>query len=302
MALVAVVLWAATPIATKLAIGALDPLAVGALRTVLAAPLALGVLLLVRLRPPAGRAGRLYLLCSALGGFVVFPLLFSLGMGLTTAAHGALVLGLLPLLTGLIAAGLERRALGRRWWLASAIALAGTLLLVSERFGLAAPGASLEGDLLIILSCFAAAAGYVAGARAAREAGTWAVTFWGLLIGGLVLAPLLPWILSPAALMAAPAVVWGALVYLAGLSSIAAYGAWYWALARDDIGRTGQIQYAQPVIGVALAAVVLGETITLPLVLAGGMILLGVVLLQRVKSDPRQGGRLARAAAKGGGG
>lgn len=284
--LLAVTLWGATPIATKLAVAELDPLLVGVLRTVLAAPPALAVVLLARLKPPASRPGRLFLALSALGGFVVFPLLFSLGIGLTTAAHGALVLALLPVFTGLIAAGVERQRLAGRWWLGSAVALFGSVLLISERFGFATPGASLEGDLLILLSSLAAATGYVAGAKAAREAGTWAVTFWGLLLGGALLAPLAAALYLPASVDASPA-TWAAVAYLAVLSSIIAYAAWYWALARDNIGRIGQVQYAQPVIGVALAALVLGEALTLPLILAGTVILAGVALLQSAKAAPR---------------
>ena len=85
---------------------------------------------------------------------------------------------------------------------------------------------------------------------------------------------------------ASPA-TWAAVAYLAVLSSIIAYAAWYWALARDNIGRIGQVQYAQPVVGVALAALVLGETLTLPLILAGAVILAGVALLQSARAAPR---------------
>ncbi len=77
---------------TKLAVAGIDPLAVGLLRTLLGAVVAVPLIVLGRLRPPASRRGRSYLAVSALGGFVVFPLLFSLGLGRTSAGHGALLL------------------------------------------------------------------------------------------------------------------------------------------------------------------------------------------------------------------
>jgi drug/metabolite transporter (DMT)-like permease len=274
----AVVLWGATPLATKVAVAGLDPLAVGLLRTLLAGIAALPLILLGRVVMPRSRSGRAYLAVSALGGFVVFPLLFSFGLRLTTAGHGALLLGILPVSTGLIAALLERRLPGRRWWLGCAIAIAGTALLVGARFELSLEDGSALGDLLVLASAVAASAGYVAGARAARETGTWAVTLWGLVLGSLVLLPVLPFALAAGDLAAAGALAWGALLYMALLSSILAYAAWYWALGQGGIGRTGLAQFAQPLIGVALAVALLGEALTWPMVAAAAAILAGVAL------------------------
>lgn len=274
----AVVLWGATPLATKVAVGGLDPLAVGLLRTLLAGIAALPLILLGRIAPPRSRSGRVYLAISALGGFVVFPLLFSFGLRLTSAGHGALLLGILPVLTGLIAALLERRLPGGRWWLGCTIALAGTALLVGARFDLSLEAGGALGDLLVLASALAASTGYVTGARAARETGTWAVTLWGLVLGSVVLLPVLPVAVAPDHLAAAGALAWGAVLYMALLSSILAYVAWYWALGRGGIGRTGLAQFVQPLVGVVLAVALLGEALTMPMVVASAAILAGVGL------------------------
>ena len=142
----AVVFWGATPLATKVAVAGLDSLAVGLLRTLLAGVVALQLNLLGRVALPRSGRGRAYLAVSALGGFAVFPLLFSYGIQLTTAGHGALLLGILPVSTGLIAALLERRLPGGRWWLGCTIAIAGTALLVGARFDLSLEAGSLRGD------------------------------------------------------------------------------------------------------------------------------------------------------------
>ena len=274
----AVVLWGATPIVTKLAVAGIDPLAVGLLRTLLAGVAALPLIVLGRLKPPASREGRAYLAVSALGGFVIFPLLFSLGIARTTAGHGALLLGILPVLTGLIAALLKRRVPGGRWWLGCAVALAGTAVLVGERFDPSLSDGSSLGDLLVLGSAVAAAAGYVTGARAAREAGTWPVTLWGLVLGSIALLPVLPFVLAPDNLAGAGATAWTSVLYLAVASSIVAYAAWYWALGRGGIGRTGLAQFAQPLVGLVLAVALLGEALTWAMVLAAAAILAGVAL------------------------
>ena len=273
----AVVLWGATPMVTKLAVAEIDPLAVGLLRSLLGAVAALPLILLAGLKPPASLEGRLHLAISALCGFVAFPLLFSLGLKLTTAGHGALLLGILPVLTGLIAALLERRFPGGRWWLGCAVAVAGTALLVGEQFGLGGDG-DLRGNLLVLLAAVASSTGYVMGARAAREAGTWAITLWGLVLGSVVLLPVLPFVLSLDNLATAGAAAWGSVAYLAVASSIVAYAAWYWALGQGGIGRTGLSQFIQPLVGLVLAVVVLGEALTWAMVLAAAAILGGVAL------------------------
>lgn len=274
----AVLLWGATPMATKVAVMGMDPIAAGVLRTVVAAAAALPLVILGRLVPPSSAWARAHLAVSALGGFVVFPLLFSLGLERTSAGHGALLLGILPVLTGSIAAVLERRAPNRRWWSGCAIAVAGTVLLVDERFGLAGTGGDLVGNLLVLASAVAAAAGYVTGARAAREAGTWPVTLWGLLIGAVLLVPTMPFTLAGAGLGSVGIGPWSAVFYLAIVSSIVGYGAWYWALGRGGIGRTGLTQFVQPVAGLLFAVALLGEPLTWPMAVAAAVILGGVAL------------------------
>ncbi len=274
----AVALWGATPVATKVAVAELDPLAVGLLRTLLAGVVALPLILFGRVALPRSGRGRADLAVSALGGFAVFPLLFSYGIQLTTAGHGALLLGILPVSTGLIAALLERRLPGGRWWLGCTIAIAGTALLVGARFDVSLEAGSLRGDLLVLASAVAASAGYVTGARAARETGSWAVTLWGLVLGSLVLLPVLPFVFGAGDLAAAGARAWGAVVYMALLSSILAYAAWYWALGQGGIGRTGLAQFAQPLVGVVLAVALLGEAVTWPMAAAAAAILAGVAL------------------------
>ncbi len=289
-AVAAVTLWAATPAVTKVAVGALDPLAVGLLRTELAAVAALALILAARMAVPRG--ARLWggLAVSAVGGFVIFPILFSLGMARTSAGHGALLVATAPLFTGLIAAVLERRAPPGRWWLGATVASAGVIFLVDARLDLGGAGATATGDLLVFLSCIAAAAGYVAGARAARMLGTWPTILWALVLSGFVLLPALPTAVKEFRAAEAGATLWGALIYLSVVSSILAYGAWYWALARGGIGRIGAIQFAQPLIGLMVAVLALSEALTWPLAIAAALIVGGIALAQVPGPHPGTGG------------
>lgn len=225
----------------------------------LAALVTAPIALLAGMARPKTRCQAIFLAASALGGFVGFPVLFSLGLGYTSASHGALILGALPVFTGLFAALLERKAPMARWWTGATIAVVGEVFLIGFRFGFDAAGASVFGDLLALAGCAFAATGYVAGSRLSHSLGTWPTTLWGITIGGVLLA----------------------IAYLALGPTLLAYVAWYWALARGGIARMGATQFVQPVVGLVLAVVILGEPMTWPLALAIAFILSGIWIVQR---------------------
>ncbi|HTZ77368.1 MAG TPA: DMT family transporter [Stellaceae bacterium] len=277
----ALAFWGATPIMTRIAVLEIDALAVGMLRTIIASLIAVPLAIALRLPRPRSRGEWLLLLVSALGGFVLFPLLFSIGVRRTSASHAALILAVSPLFTGLIAAVVERRRPQLSWWLGAGLAFLGEVALIAFRSGMAAGEASLGGDLLVMVACIAASAGYVAGAWLARGLTAWAATFWGIGLGGLLLLPLAPAVLGPAAWHGASAVGWSALGFLALGSTILGYVCWYWALQRGGIARIGATQFLQPVIALLLAVLGLGEPVTAPLLLAALLVLAGVALAQR---------------------
>ncbi len=276
----AVTIWGATPAVTKLAVGAFDPLSVALMRTVFAAPVALTLILLYRVPPPATAKGRLLLVGSSFSGLVGFVLLFTIGMRHTTGNHGALILAALPLFTGLVAALMEWRPLPLRWWLGSALALAGEVWLVTRGGALEAGG--VLGDVMILASALFSSAGYVFAARLAQTGyGSRNVALWSIVIASLVLAPPLLLTADVSQLLAADPVVWGSIAYLALGSTLLAYASWIWALGRGGIARVGLAQYLQPPIGVIAAAVILGETVTVSLVAAGVLIVAGVIVATR---------------------
>ncbi len=277
----AVVAWGLTPAATKLAVGEIDPLTVGILRTVLAMAPGLPLALALRLPLPTGRNDWGLLLVSAACGFVGFPLLFGIGVDLTTTAHAALIMAALPIFTGLFGGVVERRSPRRLWWCGAALALAGEVLLVGARFGFEEPGVTFEGDILTLASCIVAAGGYVAGSRLSPRIGTWSTTFWGLSLGGMVLLPLLAIRLDATDWDAVTVVGWNAVGYLALFSTVLAYVCWYWALARGGTARIGSIQFAQPVVALAVAVTAMGEAMTVPLALATVTILAGIAIARR---------------------
>jgi len=281
-AAIAVLIWGGTPIATRIAVDTIDPAMVGMLRTLLAALLAPLLLLALKLPVPAGNGTRPLLAFAGLCAFVLFPILFSVGLDFTTASHAGLILAMQPVFTALAAHTVERSAPSWRWVAGAALAAAGTFALVHFRIGIADGTAdSWIGDLLILAAGFTASIGYVGGGRAARRFPALGVTLWGLVIGGLALLPLFLWRAGSVDWGTATVSSWSAVAYLAFAVSSLGYLLWYWALAKGGIARIGTLQFLQPVASLVLAVIILNEAMTLPLAACAAVVLAGTILAHR---------------------
>jgi drug/metabolite transporter (DMT)-like permease len=282
VAALVMVVWGASPAMTKIAARDLSSLEVGVLRTLLAGLVAAPIVLATRERLPVTGRHRWLLLVSAISGFVAFPILYSIGQGRTSAMHGNMILAALPIFTGGYAALLDRRRPSRAWIAGSAVALAGESVLVAVRSGDGGAAASYGGDALVVGAAMIVAFGYVAGARLGQgDYRALAATYWGVIIAGIIMLPVLAGTIAVDGLPSAGLESWGAIAWMAVVTSIVGYIGWYWALARGGIQRIATIQFLQPFSGLLIAAWLLGERFTVPLVLASSVILAGVTITQR---------------------
>lgn len=287
VALSIMVVWGGTPIFSKIAAEQIDPLLVGVLRTVIAGALAVPIVLVMRQPLPASTRGRWLLVFSGFAAFVAFPLIFTVGVHMTSAIHGALIAATLPVFTSLFGHLLERRPVTAMWMVGVALASAGEAAIVLLRGG-AAEGSSMLGDVLCLVACVICAAGYAAGARLVQDGyPSLATTMWGIAGSAVVLLPVMGidiwWTGWP---QAGPA-AWASILVLAVFTSIVGYVAWYWALARGGIARVASVQFTQPLFGLVLAALLLGERPSPMTMGAGAVVLLGAYLVQRAaRTEP----------------
>jgi drug/metabolite transporter (DMT)-like permease len=281
VAVLVMVVWGATPILTRLALEDMEPLVVATLRTILAGLLAAPLLLRAREPFPRGVPSRRLLAVSAAAGFVVFPVVYTIGQERTSGLHGVMILAALPIFTGLYAAAVARRVPGRAWLLGSAIALAGEVVLIGARGG-GTGDATLTGDLLVLAAALVVSAGYVAGALLPpRGVSSSAATFWGVVLGAIVLSPLAMALFAQDGAPEAGWRAWAAVGVLAAVTSVVGYIGWYWALDRGGIARISTVQFLQPLSGFALAVVVLGDHVTPAIAVGAAAIVCGVIIAQR---------------------
>ena len=99
-----------------------------------------------------------------------------------------------------------------------------------------------------------------------------------VLVGVLWIAPFYAWELAAGARLRLDPVSAGAILYVALLASIAAYGLWNEGVARIGASRAGVFLHLMPAFGSVLAAIVLGESFRAFHAAGVALILAGVTL------------------------
>jgi drug/metabolite transporter (DMT)-like permease len=225
-------------------------------RAAIAGLLALGLLLISRERRP--KHGDLASLAVvALGVVVGFPLLTALALTYITSAHSIVFIGVLPLTTAIF--GVWRGGERPRpafWW----FSCLGSALVVG--FALSqGTSASTIGDLLMIAAIIVCGLGYAEGARLSRTLGGWQVISWALLFSLPVMAPL-ALLTMPMTFAGVTPPAWIGLAYVSLFSMLIGFIFWYRGLAQGGIAAVGQLQLLQPFFGLALAALLLHESVS----------------------------------------
>lgn len=265
--------------ATRLAVTELDPVFVGLGRAIIAAMLAGIALAAVRSQKPTGTQW-LRLLSTALGVVIGFPLLSSWAMTSVPAAHGAVVVGVLPLSTALFGAWLAGERLRLAFWISTIV---GSLTIAI--FSLSTSGGNFQtGDLLLLGAVVAAGYGYAEGARLARELGAWQTISWALVLSVPVL--LIPAYQTMPQHIAS--IDWVCLLgfsYVGVVSMFLAFIVWYKGLALGGIAQVGQLQLLQPFFTIIAAGVMLHEEISWVEVFAALIVVSCVLVGRRVGAN-----------------
>jgi drug/metabolite transporter (DMT)-like permease len=272
LALVAAnVIWGSSLVATKPLLGSVSPLSLATLRFAIAVAVLWPLVLRTGRRPALGKM-------PALMGFVGVFLVFlcqNVGLSHTSATNASLIHGGVPVLTMLLAAV----ALGERPTASSLAGLGISLVGVAAVVLLGRDGElgiAAAGDALVLVSALAMAAYLVVGRRVyvARDplAVVAGVAFYGLLF-------LLPASAAELALGGAVRPDAGGLLgllYLGAGASGLAFVLWAYGLRHLAAGQAAAFANLNPLVGMVLADVALGESLT-SFHLIGSVLILGGV-------------------------
>ncbi|MFE2101307.1 DMT family transporter [Streptomyces sp. NPDC059468] len=251
------------------------PWSLVAVRGVLAALVAGGCLLVLRVRLP-DRKHLPGLAVVAAGVVFGFPLLTTLALQTSTTSHAAVVVGLLPLTTAACSALRMGHRPSRRFWLA---ALAGAAAVLAFTVGQSG-GALTAADGYLFAALLVCAAGYTEGGRLARVMPGWQVIGWALVL-------CLP-LSVPAAVLALSYepvhLTWHGvtgLLWVSVVSQFLGLVVWYRGMAAIGIPKASQLQLAQPLLTLVWSALLLGEHLTAAAPLTAVAVLVCIAVTQR---------------------
>lgn len=261
---------------TRIVVETLDPLQVSIWRSFAASIVAIFILVIVRPVKPLGTDWRRLLICA--GGLVFgFPIFIALAMQTVSAAHGAVVVGLLPLGTSVASVFISHERPSKAFWIVSGVGTILTLMFVLRQ----AEGTLAVGHIYSIIAVVVASIGYANGGLLAKRLGGWQVSCWTLVAA-------LPFLLA-ATFFVEPipfsidAVSLGAFAYLALMSQLIGFILWYRGMALAGIARVSQIQLLQLFLTVIAAHLILGEPIDAEIATFGSLVVLSVWLSSKMK-------------------
>ena len=190
-----------------------------------------------------------------------FPLFMSLALQYVPSTHGAVVTGLLPLATAVVAALWFRQQPSFGFWICAVLGTALVLGFMVVRSLDSAGHVSLHlADIFLFIAMIWGAFGYIGGARLTPSLGAERVICWVLVLSLPFTLPL-TWFNQPADVALIRASSWWGFAYVAVFSMWLGFFAWYRGLALGGAVRVSQVQLVQPFLSLLFAVPLLGETI-----------------------------------------
>lgn len=282
LGLLAVAAFALTLPITRLITPFFDPIFIGLGRACLAALVALA-LLLVSKQPLPNLKQLTQLGVVALGVVVGFPVLTAWSMQTLHASHGGVVLGILPLMTAAVGAMISHERPSLLFWL---LGLLGSALVVCYAL-IGGAGELRPADIALFLAVVCAAVGYAVGGTLARQMGGWQVICWALVIA-LPFIAIPTWMAAPADWSTIPNDGLMGFVYLALVSQLLGFFAWYKALAIGGVARVSQLQLLQPFITIVASSAILSEAIDSNTVVFGILVVMTVAIGKNMPIHTKQ--------------
>jgi drug/metabolite transporter (DMT)-like permease len=217
-------------------------------------------------------------LASFLGVPVQFLIQFY-ALSITTVSHAALMVGTMPVILAVGAAVWAHERMDRVGWMALAGSTCGAALIALGGGEHAKGGATLAGDLLVVVSLLIALFWILINKKLVERHSPVVVTTYGLGIGTLMLLVWVPvrYGMPPVAGVSVKA--WLALAGSGVLCTATTTLLWNWGMTMVPASQAGVLLNMEPLIGSLLGVLVLGETLGPSAWVGGGLILASAVTL-----------------------
>lgn len=273
---VGILIFSLTLPVTKIVLVSFNPYFIAFGRALLAGLFALAYLSYTKASLPT-KSDVVKLAVIALGVIFGFPILTTIAMEEGSSAHGAVILGMMPLATTVIGVirFKERPSLG--FWLVSILG-AGLVVVYAL---LKNSGSFTYIDVLLVLGGICACVGYVEGGELSRKMSPPQVISWALVIS-LPVNLVATYFSFNTAYWDASSFTWMSFFYLGLFPMYLGFFFWYGGLAIGGIARVSQVQLIQPFCTLIAASLILGDQLTFMNMVFAFLVVSTVVLSKRM--------------------
>jgi drug/metabolite transporter (DMT)-like permease len=298
-----ILIWASNFIAAKIGLRSLPAMTLASFRVVLAGavmlPFYLGCSRLPAFAEAAESRRRKFtlrdlwvFLYMGFFGVVMNQVCFTVGLRYTSVGHAAVIVGLGPIYTLILAVLVKLEEATWRKAAGMAIAFGGVAVLAAEN-GISAHSPSVLGDAITMTGSIGFAMYVVLGKRLAGRYDPLTMTAFSHYAGALLVLPIAFYraiTLGSAEHWRAIAwSAWAAMLYMAIFSSAVAYVIYFWLLRYLEASQLSAFAYLLPVLATLLGILWLGEKGSWGRVLGGLLALSGVYWIESGRASAARG-------------
>lgn len=270
------VIWSSTWMMIKVGLEGAPPVTSAAVRFIIAAAAVFAIIAVRRLRLP--RTARFLGLSLFLGVFQIglaYALVYWAEQHISSGL-AAILFSTMPLTVALLARMILGDPLSARKLTGILIGTAGTVVIFRDALS-AGGGHALWGIAATLGSALCASLSSVVMKRYAKPYDPLASLLLPMAVGGLLLA-IAAGAFESDRRVAWNAATWGTILYLALIGSVLAFGLYYWLIKHMDVTVLAYQTFVIPVLACVIGWIFLDETITIHVVIGGGMILAGIAM------------------------
>lgn len=285
--LIMTVIWGGNFAVVKVAMREIPEYGFGALRLMLASVLFLIVIarrggLAASMRRVGPRDWR-QIAVLAIVGHTIYQVLFLGGVARTSVANSSLIFGCTPIVVSLISSSLGHERVTPLRWAGVLLSFAGIYLVVSQEQG---AGATRLGDLMIAGALLMWAAFTIGSRPLLSRHSPLVLTGFTMMIGAAGYLPLgipslvrLDW-------PAVSGMAWIGMIYSSVFALVVAYLIWYTGVQHLGNSHTSLYSNLVPIVAMAIAALVLGEPLTMRKMAGAAAVLAGLALTRVQTGSP----------------
>jgi drug/metabolite transporter (DMT)-like permease len=284
-----IIFWGSSFVVVKMALAeGLTPVSIATFRFLLAGGLFVVILMLKAVRKSGDRSfvkrGDLPILVSlAVSGITLFYLAQYIGIEMAGASIAAIFACFLsPIFIAIVSTAVLKERISRGQVSGIGFAAVGTLVVVLGGSVSVQSGSDFFYGSVVLLATPILWTFYtILGKRAIEKYNPILVLTYVTVLGGLLLLPFSVADGSVRLVQSMSLYSWSAIAYLSITCTLVGYYIWFYAVEKVGATVTSAFLFAEPLVTVLLAALLVDEKITVPIGIGGLLIFLGVYLVTR---------------------